>query len=170
MKPLPFLLCALALLSSAEERADVRFAPTGRERALQGFIEDELNRAQSRIDVALFHFTSERLARALARRRADGVRVRLLLDAAQADPEFVKGLREGKVDVRLVTPEAENARFHHKFCVLDGRIVLTGSYNWTFQGDASNHENVVRLRDATLAAKFTENFEKVWNDKRLARS
>lgn len=118
----------------------------------------------------MFHFTSWRLARALMKKRREGVPVRILLDAAQADAEFVAELREQGLEVRRVVFESPDPpRFHHKYCVLDDKIVVTGSYNWTFRGDTSNHENLVVLRDAAAARKFTANFEAAWNDARLSR-
>jgi phosphatidylserine/phosphatidylglycerophosphate/cardiolipin synthase-like enzyme len=116
----------------------------------------------------MFHLTSDRLVRALAARRRAGIPVRVLLDRRQADEDFVAGLRGEGLDVRLVTPRAEEARFHHKYAVLDARIVVTGSYNWTIQGDVANHENVVVLRNEPAARAFLEDFEKTWQDRELS--
>ena len=71
-------------------------------------------------------------------------------------------------EVRRVTPRGEEARFHQKYAVLDARLVVTGSYNWTVLGDVANHENVVILRHEPAARAFQENFEKTWEDKDLS--
>ncbi len=138
---------------------DVHFSP-----GLQDRIAAELRDTRKTVDVAMFHFTSERLARTLAARRRDGLRVRVLLDASQADPAFVRRLREDGLDVRLAAPKEEGARFHHKFAVLDEGRVITGSYNWTFRADAASDENLVILRDAPTAAKFHVEFERLWSE------
>jgi phosphatidylserine/phosphatidylglycerophosphate/cardiolipin synthase-like enzyme len=117
----------------------------------------------------VFHFTSERLVQALAERRRAGVAVRVLLDRRQADPDFVRRLRAEGLDVRRVSPRNEEARFHHKYAVLDAKIVVTGSYNWTVMGDIANHENVVVLRHAPAARSFIDDFEKTWQDKELSQ-
>jgi mitochondrial cardiolipin hydrolase len=116
----------------------------------------------------MFHFTSERLARALAERRRAGVDVRVLLDASQADAGFVRRLREDGLAVRLARLP-EDARFHHKFAVLDERRVITGSYNWTYRADRVSHENIVVLRDVPAAAVFRAEFERLWTDPELSR-
>ena len=168
MRPLPLLLCLPFLLPPADD-VSVHFAPTGERRLLEAEIACELRAATRSIDVALFHFTSDRLARSLAARRRAGVAVRLLLDRRQADGDFVERLRGDGVDVRLVTPRAEDARFHHKYAVLDAKIVVTGSYNWTILGDIANHENVVFLRHEAAARAFQEDFEKTWQDRELSQ-
>ena len=54
--------------------------------------------------------------------------------------------------------------FHHKFCLVDGRVLLNGSFNWTAQAAAGNQENLVIFRnEADLAASFAAQFERVWN-------
>jgi phosphatidylserine/phosphatidylglycerophosphate/cardiolipin synthase-like enzyme len=73
------------------------------------------------------------------------------------------------MEVRRVTPRGdERARFHHKYAVLDGKGVVTGSYNWTVGADMSNHDNIVLLRDAGAARAFREDFERTWNDRELS--
>lgn len=169
MKSLSLLVWLPVLLPTRDVAVSVHFAPTGERRALESTIRAELRAATKSIDVALFHFTSGRLVRALAERRRAGVVVRVLLDHRQADPDVVRRLRSEGIDVRLVTPREKEARFHHKYAVLDDKIVVTGSYNWTIMGDIANHENVVLLRHEPAARSFAENFEKTWQDKELSR-
>lgn len=47
---------------------------------------------------------------------------------------------------------------HNKFCILDEKIVWTGSYNPT---NSKNHNNVVIIESATIARNFLEEFEEI---------
>jgi phosphatidylserine/phosphatidylglycerophosphate/cardiolipin synthase-like enzyme len=127
VKPLLCAIAALSLAHAGDARIETHFAPTGQRRRLEKVLCDEIRRARTEVLVALFHFTSDRLSRALTERASAGVRVRLLLDASQADPAFVAGLRARGLDVRRVTPRGEEgARFHHKYCVLDEVVNVLG--------------------------------------------
>ena len=65
------------------------------------------------------------------------------------------------MQVRL---DASFYAFHHKFCVVDGRTLLNGSFNWTAQATSGNHESVVIFRGAgELTASFTAQFERMWS-------
>jgi phosphatidylserine/phosphatidylglycerophosphate/cardiolipin synthase-like enzyme len=169
VRPLLLLVCLPALGAPRDDVVSVHFAPTGERRFLETAIRAEIRQATRSVDVAMFHFTSDRLVRALAERRRAGVPVRVLLDRAQSDDDFVRRLRAEGLEVRLVTPRDEEARFHQKYAVLDARLVVTGSYNWTVMGDVANHENVVVLRHEPVARAFREDFEKTWQDKELSR-
>ena len=43
--------------------------------------------------------------------------------------------------------------------VIDGRTVLTGSFNFTKQAEESNAENLLVIDDPPLAAKYTSNWK-----------
>jgi phosphatidylserine/phosphatidylglycerophosphate/cardiolipin synthase-like enzyme len=153
----------------SQERIEIHFAPSGVRRLLEERISAEIERARDEVVVAMFHFTSGRIVDALAARRRAGVRVAVLLDASQAEEGFIGRLRDLGMEVRRVTPRGdERARFHHKYAVLDGKGVVTGSYNWTVGADMSNHDNIVLLRDAGAARAFREDFERTWNDRELS--
>lgn len=50
---------------------------------------------------------------------------------------------------------------HHKFCVIDKSIVITGSYNWTNQAK-KNHENIMITEgDLELANEFLKIFNQL---------
>ena len=36
---------------------------------------------------------------------------------------------------------------HHKFCIFDNELVMTGSYNWTFFSEVVNRENMMIIKD-----------------------
>ena len=48
---------------------------------------------------------------------------------------------------------------HNKYCVIDEKIVITGSFNWTAKAVSLNHENIVIIRDEYVAKQFKANFD-----------
>ena len=75
----------------------------------------------------------------------------------------VKDVLENKskiVDVRLVlhNESIHPGLMHNKFCVVDGQIVITGSYNPTRN---QHRNNVVIIRSKTIADQFEQEFEEL---------
>ncbi len=57
---------------------------------------------------------------------------------------------------------------HHKFCIVDDRVVITGSYNWTYNAENRNWENIVVLEDKETVNDYIQEFENVIsNHKRI---
>ncbi|HUQ02842.1 MAG TPA: phospholipase D-like domain-containing protein [Kofleriaceae bacterium] len=57
-------------------------------------------------------------------------------------------------------------QMHHKFLVIDGNQLFTGSYNLSMNAEQATFENLVHLRGATYApvvAAFEREFERLWN-------
>jgi len=51
---------------------------------------------------------------------------------------------------------------HHKFAVVDGKTVVTGSYNFSRSACDKNNESVVVLESRSVAGKFAGEFERLW--------
>ncbi|MBI2138025.1 hypothetical protein HYU13_00395 [Candidatus Woesearchaeota archaeon] len=66
---------------------------------------------------------------------------------------------KGAFDFRLDTP---SQRSHNKFCVIDGYLVLTGSFNPTVS-EEGNLNNVILFHSKSLAANFEDEFQEIWN-------
>jgi phosphatidylserine/phosphatidylglycerophosphate/cardiolipin synthase-like enzyme len=117
--------------------------------------------AQQDVAFLAFALTSEDIARALAAKTAAGVRVRGVVDAGQAgnlgsrDDELL----QAGVAVRL---DGNPDRMHHKVFIIDSRIVITGSYNFSRSAETENDENLIVLHDEAVAAVYLEEFERVF--------
>jgi phosphatidylserine/phosphatidylglycerophosphate/cardiolipin synthase-like enzyme len=52
---------------------------------------------------------------------------------------------------------------HHKVFIIDEKIVITGSFNFSAGADESNDENVVIIEDPALAKAFMAEFQRVYS-------
>ncbi len=50
---------------------------------------------------------------------------------------------------------------HHKFCIVDDKTLITGSYNWTYYAENRNWENIIIIDNADIVKGYIEEFEKV---------
>jgi len=53
---------------------------------------------------------------------------------------------------------------HHKFVVIDGRVLLTGSFNWTRQAISGNQENLLALTNKRIVSLYRQEFDKLWKN------
>jgi len=126
--------------------------------ALTALVEQVEGSATS-IDIAIFDFTSAQLAMALVRARDRGVVVRIIADGRQARGKrsAIPLLRSAGVDVRIFRGRGA---MHQKFAIFDGRLLVTGSYNWTEAAEKRNLENALFLDDPALVARYGEWFDR----------
>ncbi|MBI4487442.1 MAG: phospholipase D family protein [Deltaproteobacteria bacterium] len=160
----------------AEARAGMAvqacFSPLGR---CSSHILRELGQAQREILVAIYAFTNDELAWALVKARHRGVKVQVILDQEfHLANESSKGsfLEQQGLAVRRISGlntgkrERGTGLMHQKFAVIDRRVVLTGSYNWTVSADNYNDENLLLFRDAgPLAEEYRKEFFRLWEKK-----
>lgn len=128
-------------------------------------IERLLLKARVSVDAALYRITNPRLARALGKARARGLRVRLLVDRNkyQATAVTRKLIAENSLPFQTIYGRREKgSKLHHKFAVLDRQIVLTGSYNWTIDSEERNFDHMLILRDTDLVLAYEQEFERLW--------
>ena len=136
-------------------------------------VERKMRECAESFDAALYRLNNPRLAEALAGLHKRGVRVRLVVDAGKyrEDSETSRLLAESRVPFRLAHGRTEPgpgavstsvSKMHHKFVILDGRTVLTGSYNWTTESEEQNYENLVGLSQPEQVRAFQEEFEELW--------
>lgn len=128
-------------------------------------IAEVLATAKQYVYVAVYSLTSDSLADALIELKDRGVEVKVVIEEQQAN---VRGseynrLRSAGLDVRV---DGNSGLMHHKFVVIDDRVVITGSYNWSMAAENENDENLVVIHGEEVAKLYRDEFERVWNEAR----
>jgi phosphatidylserine/phosphatidylglycerophosphate/cardiolipin synthase-like enzyme len=60
------------------------------------------------------------------------------------------------------TDDAPSYHMHDKFMIVDGKFVMTGSFNWTYQAGSHNQENLLVVDHPFYIERYTMEFEKLW--------
>ena len=120
-----------------------------------------LSRARRSADVCVFTITDDRVSQALLDAHRRNVKVRIITDNDKMwdRGSDVRKLSDLGMDVRL---DRSEYHMHHKFALVDGAELLTGSYNWTRGADKYNEENFLVTDDPRLVEAFQEEFDKLW--------
>jgi phosphatidylserine/phosphatidylglycerophosphate/cardiolipin synthase-like enzyme len=121
-----------------------------------------IGRANSTIDVAVYSFTQDSLADALVSARNRGVAVRVLMDSGTTSDSGSEYSRLQKLGISIKT-DSSMGLMHDKFFLIDGRIVGTGSYNWTGSAEDDNAENLLIVRSTILFGRYLNEFNAIWN-------
>ena len=50
---------------------------------------------------------------------------------------------------------------HNKFCIIDGKILINGSYNWTYYAEQRNKENIMVVHDKELIRQYLLEFDEL---------
>jgi phosphatidylserine/phosphatidylglycerophosphate/cardiolipin synthase-like enzyme len=87
------------------------------------------------------------------------VEVRVILDKSQRSEKYSSAtfMQHAGIPVWI---DAKHAIAHNKVMVLDGRVVVTGSFNFTKAAEERNAENLLIIRDPALARLYTANWER----------
>jgi phosphatidylserine/phosphatidylglycerophosphate/cardiolipin synthase-like enzyme len=133
------------------------FSPGGQTEAN---ITAAINFARARADIAVFSFYSTDIAQAVVNAHKRGVAVRVLVDRVQASQSEVgELLLKSGVPFRWSQGFAGKGVMHNKYAVLDARLVMTGSFNWSVNAQENNFENMYYTMAPGLAAAFSSQFE-----------
>ncbi len=128
-------------------------------------IEARIQAASISIDAALYRFGNPRLSRALCEAQRRGVAIRLIVDHGKFEySEDTRNLlTRSPFPFRLAQGrDGARSKMHHKFVIVDGRTVLTGSYNWTLASEEQNYENLLVLQDSSLVDLHRQEFDSLW--------
>jgi len=135
----------------------VYFSPNG---GCEEQVINWIDRANHTIYVMIYIFTLDSIGDALIEAHNRGVEVLVVFEEEKISKysEYWR-LKEAGIPVRNDT----NPRLmHNKVMIVDGLIVLTGSFNWSRSAEERNDENLVVIRSEYIASLYTEVFMRIW--------
>jgi len=123
-----------------------------------------INQAEAFINIAMYVFTDREIAFPLVKAQERGVKVRLYLDKEQVEYQYSQSrfLVQKGIKTRI---SSNRYIMHNKFAIIDNRILLTGSYNWTFSANHRNDENLMVIDDPEVIEIFQNQFANLWTNK-----
>jgi phosphatidylserine/phosphatidylglycerophosphate/cardiolipin synthase-like enzyme len=113
--------------------------------------------AKTSVRVLAYSFTSRPIAEALVEAKDRGIDVRVVLDKEQPLDRHsqMPALVEAGVPVKV---DHKHAIMHDKVIIVDGRTVLTGSFNFSVAAEEHNAENLLTDVNSPLADDYLANW------------
>jgi phosphatidylserine/phosphatidylglycerophosphate/cardiolipin synthase-like enzyme len=134
---------------------EVYFSPRG---GCTEAIVRALDCATNSVIVQAYSFTSAPIAKAIVEAHRRRVQVAVLLDKSQRTEKYSSADFLNNAGVATFI-DARHGIAHNKVMVIDGRLVLTGSFNFTKGAEENNAENLLVINDPPLAARYTANWK-----------
>ncbi|MBL0330041.1 MAG: hypothetical protein IPP64_11640 [Bacteroidetes bacterium] len=130
---------------------------------LRDVILENLDLASYSVNVAVAWFTDVKLFNKLLEVQARGVKVELIItnhhfnDESRNDYKLIKD--NGGIFIEI---GGDYNTMHHKFCIIDHKILLQGSFNWTKKANDSNNETLLVIKeDVQSINEFTDEFDRL---------
>ena len=122
---------------------------------------DLIRNAEKSVKIASFSFTHEELGDELLKADINGMDVKVLVERRQRN---VRGsqytrLRDFGINIKV---DGNKYNMHHKFAIIDDKIVVFGSPNFSLSGFNRNDENMLVIFNENLALRFVKEFDRLF--------
>ena len=135
---------------------------TSEDPALENAIVPLVKSATKSIRFLTFSFTDFPLADTMSQRAKAGVDVAGVFEKVGSETEASE-LRTLMCRSVPVKQDGNSGFLHHKVIIVDERIVITGSMNYSTNAEENNDENVIIIDNAEIARLYLQEFDRVWN-------
>ncbi len=107
-------------------------------------ISESITNAKSEILVAMYNFSYKKFAKDLVDASKNGVKITVFLDAKKVkeDSEVFEYLKKNNIKVVLVKD-----KMHLKVALIDSKVAIFGSTNWTKESFEENYELIYISED-----------------------
>ena len=161
------LLALLGILlgKTAWTEVTVLFSPKDK---IKESILGELEAVTSALDLSIHEISSADMAQALVKARERRVKVRIITDSKQSKMKSsqITSLINKGIIVKVLKGK-EKGGMNHRFAILDGKKVITGSFDWSEISEKWNYENILITSEQGVVASYQREFERLWREKRV---
>lgn len=163
----------------------IQFSPTSArynwEESVNGLMAQFISKASKSVKAALFVYSDQKLSNILEKRFRSGVEMGFLVEPKFAFREYSELLDMGglKMYSQKCTYEADNRPWqkaasefgmpsldrgdvlHHKFAVLDSKVVIMGSQNWSEAANYVNDETLIVVENAEISDQYSREYARL---------
>lgn len=128
---------------------------------IQSRILGELDKAKFMVYIAVAWFTNDVLYQKLIELKKRGVNVQVIIVDDDINRKYGCNIEAEFESKRIpLLGYFGNNKMHNKFCVIDLKTAISGSYNWT-QAAEYNNENIVTIKSKRLSEEFASKFMEI---------
>jgi len=138
---------------------EIAFSP---EEDTFGRIIETLSKAKKSVKIAMFAFTDKRIVNYLKVLSVHGVEIQVILDR---DWNLTNVYSSLEALSQFTTTQLDycDALLHEKFLIVDDKILLTGSYNYTLSAESKNDEFLFETTKKEIVEAFIKHFRTLRN-------
>ena len=139
---------------------NVYFSP-GRE--IKETIAKLLHHAESSVDLCVFTITDHELASQIIACHRRKLKVRIITDDEKIkdNGSEIYKLKQAGIPIKI---DHSHYHMHNKFGVIDNRIAITGSFNWTYTATKHNQENLLATTKFEIVKQYKDEFKRLWDE------
>ena len=137
---------------------NVYFSP---ENNIGRILQKRIKKARRSIHFMVFSFTSDTIGEAIIERYRSGIQVYGILERSGTKSrysEYIKMRLEG-IPVKL---DRSRYKMHHKVLIIDEKILITGSYNFSQAANRVNDENILIIYNEDIAREYLKEFYRLY--------
>ncbi len=134
------------------------FAP---ENDVAKVISNEIKNAKNSIYFMAFSFTHNNIAKAMINKHKDGLKVMGIFEKRQNNPKYSMFYPMNKAGI-MVRNDKNKYNMHHKVIIIDERLTILGSFNFSKNADKRNDENILIISNANIAKKYIGEFKRLY--------
>lgn len=146
-------------VSIDDTRIEVYFSPDD---GVANPVFEILSSAQESIYFMAFSFTTDEFGEAIRMQAENGLTVTGVMEEEQVKSNVGTEydlFKQAGLDVYL---DGNEGQMHHKTMIIDGQIVITGSYNFSRSAETRNDENLIVIYNQQIADFYMQEFQRVY--------
>jgi mitochondrial cardiolipin hydrolase len=151
---------ALSISSKPTSTSDAYFSPGD---TCRNVIIQQIRSAVNQLQICVFTISDDMITDAIVTSHKRGTRIKIITDNDKSLDEGsdIEQLANAGIAVKMDrTPN----HMHHKFMLVDGKALITGSYNWTRSAARFNHENILLTTETGVVKSFMKEFDQLWQE------
>ena len=119
---------------------------------------------KSSIDLCMYVLSFPALADIIIQLQEKAVEIRIIVDGREDEALRSQVGRLSNRGIRIrQNEESYSILMHNKFAILDGSIVLTGSFNWTKTAVLLNYDNILVTSQSSIVNQYQGQFDHLWS-------
>ncbi len=134
---------------------------------ISNVIKSELLKACHTIKIAVAWIKDDTIIKVLEKKALEGVLIELfLVDDKINQSSSIHHNEQIQNHIIIYKIEESDVLMHNKFCIIDDKLVITGSYNWTNKAQ-NNFENIIVIDQKDIVISYCKEFKKLKERLRL---